>query len=390
MGSTDGVRPERSPGAQRKDPPRSGSVPRRRGGQVVAVTGAARPVGERVVAALVAAAPSVRRVVGVDSRRGATGGVQWRVADVSTPAVAERLAGADVVVHLACDTDLEAALDRDPVERREQAVRSAQAVLTAAVAVGARHVVVVTSAMVYGAHADSAIPLDETGPLLAPPDSGLVGDLLEVERVVDAVGRSYPGTAVAVLRPAALVGAGIDTVVTRHFEAPRLLTVRESPTVWQFCHVDDLAAAVVRVTLDGLTGPLTVGSEGVLTQASIEQVSGMRRLELPRALAFGTAERLHRVGVLPMPAGDLAYVVHPWVVPATALRAAGWRPAFDNETCLGVLLEQVRGRRAVVGRRVERKDAAMGAAGAAVALVGTAAVWRQARVRQARRRSGRG
>lgn len=383
MGSTEGVRPGRSP---RRTPPRRG----RRGTPVVAVTGAAGPVGERVVAALAAAPDDVRRVVGIDGRRGATQGVQWRIADVASPAVADRLAGSDVVVHLACDTDLEAALALDPVARRERAVRSAQAVLTAAVAVGARHVVVVTSAMVYGAHADSPIPLEEAGPLLAPPDAGLVGDLLEVERVVDDARRAYPGTAVTVLRPAALVGASVDTVVTRHFEAPRLLTVREAPTVWQFCHVDDLASAVVRVVVAGLTGPLAVASEGVLTQGSIEQISGMRRVELPSALAFGTAERLHRVGLLPMPASDLAYVVHPWVVAPTGLREAGWRPAYDNETCLGVLLEQVRGRRTVVGRRVERRDAAMGAAGAAVALVGTAAVWRQARVRQARRRSGRG
>lgn len=379
MGSTEGVRPGRTPSRRS-----------RRGAPVVAVTGAAGPVGERVVAALAAVPRDVRRVVGVDGRRGATPGVQWRVADVASPGVAEKLAGSDVVVHLACDTDLEAALEQDPLARRERAVRSAQAVLTAAVAVGARHVVVVTSAMVYGAHPDSPIPLDEAGLLRAPPDAGLVGDLLEVERVVDDARRAFPGTRSSVLRPAALVGSGIDTVVTRHFEAPRLLTVREVPTVWQFCHVDDLASAVVRVVVDGLVGALTVGSEGVLTQTSVERVSGMRRLELPSALAFGTAERLHRVGVLPMPAGDLAYVVHPWVVPSTGLREAGWRPAYDNETCLGVLLDQVQGRRAVIGRRVEGRDAAMGAAGAAVALVGTAALWRQARVRQARRRSGRG
>ena len=107
----------------------------------------------------------------------------------------------------------------------------------------------------------------------------------------------------------------------------------------------------------------------------------MRRIELPAALAFGTAERLHRVGVLPAPASDLEYVVHPWAVSSARLRAAGWRAAYDNETCLGVLLEQVRGHHAVAARRVDRKDAALGAAGAAVALVGTAALVRRRRKR---------
>jgi hypothetical protein len=75
-------------------------------------------------------------------------------------------------------------------------------------------------------------------------------------------------------------------------------------------------------------------------------------------------------------------VVHPWVVGSATLRAAGWTARYDNETCLGVLLAEVRGRRALAARRVDRKDAAVGAAGAAVAIVGTAAVWRQARSRR--------
>jgi nucleoside-diphosphate-sugar epimerase len=188
---------------------------------------------------------------------------------------------------------------------------------------------------------------------------------------------------VTVLRPATVVGPGVDTVVGRHFEAPRLLVVHDVRTVWQFCHVDDLAEAVVTAVTAGIDGPLTVAAEGVLEQADVERLSGMRRVELPAALAFGTAERLHRVGVLPAAATELAYVVHPWAVSGQRLRESGWTPVYDNETCLGVLLEQVRGHHAVGSRRLDRKDAALGAAGAAVALVGTAAI-----VRRRRRRDG--
>jgi LPXTG-motif cell wall-anchored protein len=55
---------------------------------------------------------------------------------------------------------------------------------------------------------------------------------------------------------------------------------------------------------------------------------------------------------------------------------------LDNETCLGLLLEGVRGHHAVASRRLDRKDAALGAAGAAVALVGTAAIVRRRRRRE--------
>jgi nucleoside-diphosphate-sugar epimerase len=344
----------------------------------VAVTGAASPLGEAITRALVAA-DGIGSVIAVDERRGTTQGVTWRVGDVTSPGVAEQLRGVDAVVFLAAPTDLEAAL-HDP-QRRERAVRAVQAVATASAAVGARRLLAVTSAMVLGATADNLVPLPDDAPVAAAPDSGVVGDLLEVERILARTPRVHPGLAVTVLRPAALVGPDIDTVVTRHFEAPRLLKVKESENAWQFCHFDDVASAVVTALSQELEGALTVGSEGILDQDRLERLTGMRRIELPAALALGTAQRLHRVGLLPTPASDLAFVTYPWAVSSERLRAAGWTAAYDNETCLGVLLEQVRGRHAVAARRMDRKDAALGAAGAAVALVGTAALMRRRRKR---------
>jgi nucleoside-diphosphate-sugar epimerase len=353
--------------------------PRRR---TVAVVGAADPLGTAVTEALLARQPdAVGRVLALDVERGPAGAT-WRVGPVDLPSVADRLRGADVVVLLAAAADLAVALAQPPAERRDRAVRRAQAVATGAAAVGARRLVAVTSAMVLGAAADNPVPLPDDAPIGALPDVGIVGDLLEVEQVLARVPGSHPGVSLTVLRPAALVGPGVDTVVTRHFEAPRLLLVRDALTRWQFCHTADLAEAVVTAALSDLDGALTVGCPGSLDQAEVEQLSGMRCVELPAALALRTAERLHRVGLLPTPASDLAYVLYPWVVSAQRLTEAGWAPVHDNESCLRELLEQVRGHHAVAARRLDRKDAALGAAGAAVALVGTAAIVRRRRRRE--------
>lgn len=333
----------------------------------VAVTAAGGAAGTAVAAALGRA-------------RGAGDVAEVIVLDEAVDRLAAALAGVDVVVHPACQTDLSSVLHERTAERRNRTVEAMRAVLAAAARARVRRVVVVTSAMVYGAHPDNPIPLPEDAPLRAPVDDGLVGDLLAVEDMLAS--SAGDGVRTTVLRPAALVGPGVDTVTTRHFEAPRLLTIADAVTLWQFCHLDDLAEAVGLAVVADLDGALTVGCEGVLTQQLVERLSGMRHLELPLALARGTAERLHRVGVLPMPPGDLAYTVFPWVVPSSRLLSAGWRPRYDNETCLGVLLEQVGGHHAVGARRVDRADAALGAAGAAVALVGTAAAWRQARHRR--------
>ncbi len=341
---------------------------------VVAVTGAASGLGAAVAARLVAN-PDVGKVVGLDDHRGQAEGVTWRVLDIRDPSLATRLGKVDTVVHLAVDTTLEG----DRRVQGELNVRGTQTVLTAAAATGVRRVVLCTSAMVYGALADNDVPLVEDAPLRAVPDGGLVSDWLEVERLAAQAPRSHPGLQVTVVRPATVVGPGVDSLLTRHFEAPRLLVVRDSSPRWQFCHVDDLASALELAAMGTVTGVVTVACEGWLEQAEVELVSGMRRIELPSALAFGTAERLHRLGVIPAPASDLQYVVHPWVVPSTRLREAGWRPAYDNPTALGLLLEQVHGHHALGARRVGRRDATIGAAGAAVAVVGTAALVRAAR-----------
>ena len=344
---------------------------------VIAVTGAARGLGLALTARL-AQSPLVARVVAIDLNRGDVSGVTWRIADVRDPALAGRLSDVDVVVH----TDVDFSPDSEARIRRAFNVRGAQTVLTAAAAGGVGRVILVTSAMVYGARADNAVPLPEDAPLSADSDDSVVSDLLEIEHLAERSPRAHLGLQVSVARPAALVGDGIDTLVTRHFEAPRLLAVKGCAARWQFCHIDDLVSAL-ELAVDGkVTGAFAVGSDGWLEQDELEEIAGLRRIELPAGLTFATAQRLHRAGITPAPVADLRYVVYPWVVDCKALREAGWQPQYDNSTALGVLLAQRAGHHAVAGRRLGKKDATITAAGATVAVIGTAAVVRQVRRRR--------
>ncbi|MBD0740243.1 SDR family oxidoreductase [Streptomyces sp. CBMA29] len=358
------VRPERSAG-------------RAASGPVVAITGAASGVGRQLALRLVESG-QVKKVVAIDERRGDVPGATWRVLDVRDPAIADKLRGADVVVHLALDLDLES----DAKARSAFNVRGTQTVLTAAAAAGVHRVVLCTSAMVYGAQADNDVPLAEDAPLRATSEASFVDDLLEIERLGRRAPRAHPGLNVTVLRPAVLVG-GTDTALTRYFESPRLLVVAGSRPCWQFCHVEDLVSALEYAVLEKVDGEMAVGCDGWLEQEEIEELTGIRRMELPAAIAFGAAARLHRLGLTPSPAGDLAYTMHPWVVSGSRLHEAGWRPQWSNEEVLAELLAEVEGRNSLAGRRLGRKDATtLGAAGATVALVGTAALVRRARKRR--------
>jgi len=343
---------------------------------VVAVTGAAHDLGFALTARL-AASDRFSRVIAIDDHRGDLTGVVWRMVDVRDPMLAGRLSGIDVIVH----TDLDLAPDSEPRSRRAYNVRGAQTVLTAAAAGGVGRVVLVTSAMVYGAQADNPVPLEETAPLSADPDGSVVGDFMEIEQLARRSPRTNPGMAVTVVRPAALVGQGIDTLITRHFEAPRLLAVKGCTARWQFCHLTDLISAIEMAAAGVVTGSFAVGCDGWLDQAEVEQLSGLRRIELPAGVTFATAQRLHRAGITPALVADLRYVVYPWVVDCQALRRAGWRPSVTNAEALAVLLEQRAGHHAVAGRRLAKKEATIAAAGATVAVIGTAAIVRQVRKR---------
>jgi nucleoside-diphosphate-sugar epimerase len=339
-------------------------------------------VGDRIARALLARAAEggpIDTVVGLGLERGSADGVHWRLVDPESPELAASLHGVDALIHVAASTDLSADLRMTARTRRERATRQIQTVVISAAAAGVERLVVVTSAMMYGASPANAVPLQEDAPLAADPDEGMVGDLLAVEQVLRAAREVHPGLAITVVRPAALVGPGIDTVITRHFEAPRLLTVRGGTPAWQFCHVEDLASALVSTVELGLGPVVTVGSQGWMTQSEVESVTGMLAVELSESMALGIGQRLHRVGILPFPASDLAFAVYPWAISSATLSEAGWQPTYDNVTCLAALIESIRGHHAMAARRLDRKDAALGAASAAVALVGTAAIMRRRR-----------
>ena len=345
----------------------------------VAVTGAATGLGAAVAARL---ARSGHRVIGVDLQVGDLVNVEWRAADVREPSVNAALAGANAVVHLAVST----APDADPAARRDLNARGTSSVLSAAAECGVAHAVLVTSTAVYGALPDNPVPLDEDSPLRAIPE-GLVGDLLDIEQLGAQARIHTPSLRVSMVRPATLVGAGADSIATRHFASPRLLTVRDGHMRWQFVHADDVASAIEHVLSGDVSHDvITVSCDGWISQREAELISGKSSVEVPASVAFAIAERLHRAGLTPAPASELSDVVYPVVVTAQRLRASGWTPGIDNVTALHQLLADIPGL-ALAGRRVGRSEATIAGAGAAGATV-AAVLGAAAFVRRARRARG--
>lgn len=368
--------------------------PGRSRGLVVAITGAASGPGRALAARLsdrlsgsapAGRASGLRKVIALDDHRGDVSGVVWRVVDIRDPLLSHRISDVDTIVHL----DIDHSPDSERRARRAHNLSGANSVLGAAAAARISHVVLVTGAIVGAADAT---------------DPGIAEDFGEIERLAAVASAGHPELICTVVRPAVLVGPGLDTAVTRHLAAPRLVGLRGAATRWQFCHIDDLASALEHVILSRVRGVVGVGSDGWLGPDDVVKITGRRRLDLPGRAVYGMAHRLYRLGLFPAPVLEPRYAAHPWVVDGATLRSAGWKPAHDNASVLRALVRDTgegrhregpgkgrwEGRRADGSRRRRTRAGLLVAAGAGsvTLLAGLGLLVRGRRGRSARR-SGR-
>lgn len=224
---------------------------------------------------------------------------------------------------------------------------------------GATSLVYVSSATVYGAWADNPVPLTEDAPLRPNP---IVGDAIrhaEAERLVAQWADDHPRARVTVLRPASMLGPGVDSWLAH---TPRLRSTRADPAR-QFVHVDDVAAAVHLALREGLDGVFNVAADGSIASEVVRGLSAGRvSIPVPDVVARWTSA-LGLSGV-PSELGPLAE--HPWVVANDRLRAAGWAPQYTNEEAI------VAGRPGSWWREMSPGRRQQVTLGASVALIGGA------------------
>lgn len=271
----------------------------------VVVTGATWPLGRRVVERLQSAAAMF---------------------DVREARAGEPLDSFDVLIHLAPgDHDALAARGRSAAvgtpEILEQATRA-----------GAGYVLVLSSAMVYGAWPNNPIPLTEEATLR--PDFGFAfaRQLATVEQLVDDWSHSDPARRTCVLRPVPAMAADGTSSLVRALAAGMggRLGVDDVPA--QFVHLDDLADAVVLCVTNELTGVYNVSPDGFVPGSRVRALSGMSpRLRLPDRLGEFVADLRWRFQRGPIPPGLRPYVRSPWLVSNGRLRAAGWNPSVTSE-----------------------------------------------------------
>ncbi len=289
------------------------------------ITGVESPLGRRV-ARLVAAEPGAR-VVGLAGGPvvGLPGSVTIQRANLTTDDVKPHVEHADAVVHLVATAPAapDAATDDVGVARR---------VLEAAGDAGVGHLVVLSSATVYGAWPDNPVPLTEDATLRPNPGFPFAAERAEIERLVAEWREAHPGAPAAVLRPARAAGPDHhDWLVRALRPGPAVPEDAEEPPV-QFVALDDLAAACDLVRRERLDGAFNVAPEGSIPGDEVRSLTGAPpKVPLPARVASRLVRWGFRAGLGPTPPALVPYTLHPWVVASDRLRRRGWSPAMTNE-----------------------------------------------------------
>lgn len=255
-------------------------------GRVVLVTGAARHLGGLMVRSLVRD-PSIDRVVGVDVEppRRPLLGAEFVRADIRNPVIGRVLASADVdtVVHMGVIATPRQAGGRT-VMKDINVIGTMQLLAACQKSESVRHLVVKSTASVYGAGPrDPALFTEDMTPK-HPPISGWAKDSVEVEGYVRGFARRRPDVTVSILRLANAIGPRVETAMTAYFTLPLIPTVLGFDARLQFVHEDDAIAALHRAITAAKAGVFNIAGDGILAMSQAVSRTGRPSVPVPGAL----------------------------------------------------------------------------------------------------------
>jgi UDP-glucose 4-epimerase len=331
------------------------------GGVTVAVTGPTGDVGRAFVRAL-ERSRDVARVRALGRREVDPAAEGWKKTEylrgdvLDRDAVAELIAGADVVVHLAF------AIMGAPGERgREVNLTGSRNVFSAAVRAGARRLVYTSSVAAYGFHDDNPPLLTEDVRPRGTDAHAYSKAKAAVERLLSevTVGSS---TEVYVFRPCIVAGPDalmlignipyvqlgdrMPAAIWRLLDAVPVLkpVIPDNGISFQLVHHDDVATALRAAALGrGRGGVYNLAAHGTLTMRDLADDLGWYSIPVPELAVDVAAEVATRLPFVPEDAQWLNALRVPMLMDTSkAERELRWRPRYGVRETLRATIAEAR------------------------------------------------
>ncbi|HLY82699.1 MAG TPA: NAD-dependent epimerase/dehydratase family protein [Acidimicrobiales bacterium] len=216
--------------------------------------------------------------------------------------------------------------------------------LAAAGAVGSsvRHLVVKSSALVYGCSQRDPTWFREETKRSSPPRTRVERSLLEVEEYLRNFSEDNPHVVVSLLRFANVLGTDIVTPISKALSMPLTPCIFGFDPQLQFVEEDDVVRSIEYVMGKSLSGVYNVAGDGRLPWSEVAAIANRRLLPLPRVLTGLATGPLGRFGVVDLPNELLDLLRYGRGVDNRRLKEAGFTYRY---TSAGAVENFVRARR---------------------------------------------
>ena len=211
-------------------------------------------------------------------------------------------------------------------------VNGTQNVLEAASAADVGQMLVTSSTTAYGAFPDNPVPLTEDHPVRGAPDFSYPRDKAEADRLCQLWALQHPERVMTIARPCSVFGPDVDNYIVRLWlRAPFRGDFGFGDPPQQFVHVEDVAEALVLLLEGRHAGTYNVAGDGYISLAEACDLIGLKARRVPYGLYKKLADALWKAHVNEAPAGQLEFVIHPWVASNEKLKeTTGWSPRWTS------------------------------------------------------------
>jgi UDP-glucose 4-epimerase len=282
-------------------------------GRTVAVTGACTYLGGELLRRL-DEDPRYARVLALDVRAPTAlpAKVQFVKLDLTQPTVDAELA--TLLARDNVDTFVHGAFLSHPTHAAEWAHEledvGTMHVLNACSGVAPRRFVMISSTLVYGAHANNPNFLTEDAELRGHRDSRFVNDKVRAEKQLQRFAREHPAVETCVLRFAPILGPTVSNMFTRFLRRPVAPVMMGHDPLMQFVHEQDAAWALKLAVDSRETGAFNIVGKGVLPYTTVLALLGRVPVPMPQLVARQLSKLLWATQLAGSPPSFLDFLLY--------------------------------------------------------------------------------
>lgn len=228
--------------------------------------------------------------------------------------------------------ELDVSAYADSFDRAELIVDVTRSFLRSATESRQGHVILVSSAMVYGAWPNNPVPISEREPVRPVPSFAFAVACATAEALVDEWRTAAPGRTATVLRPVPVVAPERPSRLVHALADAVGGEAVSGDLAAQFLHEEDLDSAkrlVRRLRPDGI---FNVAPDGAIVGERLHELSSHAlNIALPAWVRESVDALRWRFMNGPVPPGLREYARHSWHVSNEKIRSLGWVPRVPNE-----------------------------------------------------------